>query len=117
MGGYMGVFEGQNPVASLGDLLLNIQICFGGIIFFKTTVGDVYTQFAPVYYNETVDAQTVTVSTNSAARSIKVGYVVPGNSSLVAGAAGTSWNITGASGVYVQVWIAPYFPLAVATLV
>lgn len=108
MANYVGVASQQTPVASLGDSLLTLAIWRSSIIKFKGTNGETYYNFTEVYFNETADVQTITLSTNSNARTVPVGWVIlpsqlgmSGVFSLVAGAA-----------TDVPVWVNPKFPIS-----
>jgi DNA-binding XRE family transcriptional regulator len=105
---YIGVATQNSVINSLNDKQTTIIVAFKNVFIFNTTAGDVYTHLAPVYFNETATgAQTVTVGTNSGARSVKVGYVVLPQELVMNG----TLSITGAAGVVVQVAVAATYPI------
>lgn len=112
-GGYCGVALQTNPVTSAIDAVNNVCTMLvarlGTFLFFGTS-GDSFTTFAPVFFNENGSVQTVTVSTNSGARTQQVGLFMPTNTQLVANASGSSFAYTGVTGAYVRVWLTPLFP-------
>jgi hypothetical protein len=104
---YIGVATQNSILNSLNDILLTLEVAFKNVFNFKTTAGDVYTHLAPVYFNETADAQTVTVSTNSGARTVKIGYVVLPNEFIMNG----TLSVTGAAGVTIPIAIVATYPV------
>jgi hypothetical protein len=108
MATYMGVASQASPMASLGDTYSSIEILRGDIVRMHTTAAEVYKQFAKVWFNETVDAQTIVLSTNAGARTIAAGYIIIPQQATMTGVT----SITGAAGVDIQVWIAPNYPVA-----
>ncbi len=108
MATYIGI-AGQNSILnSLNDVLLTIDVNFKNVFKMKTTAADVYKHLTPVYWNETADAQTVIVSSNTGARTVKVGYVILPNEFLMNG----TLSITGAAGITVPVAIVATSPVA-----
>jgi hypothetical protein len=108
MAHYVGIATQNSVLNSLNDVLLTVVIAFKNVFNLKTTASDVYTHLLPVYWNETADAQTVTVSTNSGARTIPVGYVVIPQEYLMNG----NLSITGAAGILIPVAIVAHQPVA-----
>lgn len=104
-GGYFGVSDNTDPVASLGDYLNNVNAIIGGVCVFKTTAGDTYKMFTKVFFNETVDAQTITSNTNAGARTIPVGYAIIKPELVMAG----TLTLAGAAGVNILVSLTPFF--------
>lgn len=111
MATYLGTAGQTNPVTSIGGNINNTNVeANGKVVQFKTTPGETYKHFDKVFFNETLDAQTIVKSTNSGARTVAVGYVqLPEN--LVA--AGIT-SLTGASGVTIPVVLTPNYPAASA---
>lgn len=108
MATFAGIAKQSSVLNSLGDLLPTVAVAFKNIFNLKTTAADVYKHGSKVFFNETADAQTVTVSTNAGARTVAVGYVVLPNENLLAG----NLTVTGASGVTIPVAILANFPAA-----
>lgn len=106
---FVGVALQNSILNSLNDVELTVEYAFKNVFKFKTTAGDVYTHLAPVYYNETAaDANTVTVSTNSGARTVIVGYVVLSGENIMNGIL----SVTGATNVQIQVAVRANYPVA-----
>lgn len=109
MANYLGVSMQQSPFASLGDFTNSLEIRRGGIVRLKTSPGETYKQFQPVYFNETFDAQTITNTTNAGARTVPVGFAIIPPELTMNGAT----NLLGAAGVDIDVWLKPNFPFPV----
>jgi hypothetical protein len=112
MATYIGISEQQSPVASLGDTINNVNIYKQAKMKFYTNPGDVFKMWVPVYFLETAsNAQTVTTSTNSGARTVPVGYCVLTQQLVGAGVL----SYTGVAGQFIHVVITPNYPFAVKT--
>lgn len=109
MANFMGVSLQQSPIASLGDTINSIEIRRGGIVLMKTTPGETYKHFQPVYFNETLDAQTITNGTNAGARTVPVGFIQIPPELTMNGVA----TLLGAAGTNIDVWLKPNFPFPV----
>lgn len=107
MATYMGVSKQQSPIASLGDLINTIAIRNGGVVRVHTTPAETYTMFQKVFFNETIDVQTITSNTNSGARTLPVGYIILPQQLAMGG----STNLLGAAGIDIQVWLSPQYPI------
>lgn len=107
MATYMGVSEQQSPFASLGDTFNTIKVQRGGIVKLKTTAAETYTMFQTVYFNETLDAQSITNGTNTGARTVAVGVIIIPQSAAMNGVT----SVAGGAGIEIHVWLTPKFPL------
>jgi hypothetical protein len=106
MSKYIGVAAQQTPMASLGDVLLTLEVFRSCIVKLKGTNGETYYQYTPVYWNETVDVQSVTLSTNSNARTVPVGYVIVPQDLTMAG----TYSVLAGANTDLQVWLNPKYP-------
>ena len=110
-GGYAGIAMQQSFVQSLGDKLSTIEIGFKCVWNFVSTPGETYKHGMPVFFNETgvgglgINNQ-VTNSTNTGARTIKVGYVILPNEQLMSG----NLTVLGATGTTISVAVVATFP-------
>ena len=109
MANYMGTAMQQSPIASLGDFTSSMEIRRGGIVRLKTTPGETYKHFQPVFFNETLDGQSITNGTNTGARTVPVGFAQIPPELTMNGAT----TLLGAAGTDIDVWIKPNFPVAV----
>lgn len=115
---YIGVAEMQNPVSSgidssatiIGPGGVTLYASRSGIFRFYATAGETYTPLMPVYFNETASVQTVTNSTNSAARTIAVGLYFPGGQQQMRGGS-TNLDVTAVTGTVIEVWLTPAYPV------
>jgi hypothetical protein len=107
MATYMGIAKQQSPIASLGDLINTMGIRLVGIVRAHTTPGETYTMFQKVFFNETIDVQTITNNTNSGARTVQVGFIILPQQLTMGG----STSLLGAAGIDIQVWISPAYPV------
>ena len=103
-GGFMGVAGQQNPVASLGDPLNTLQIFFRNIVRMKSTAGETYLMFTPLYWNDAVDVQTCTSVVGT--RTL-IGYAIIPASRTMNGVQ----SLLGTPNGDLQVWLVPKFPL------
>ena len=108
MATFLGFAAQQSPVASIGDSYTYLEIFRGGIVRAKTTAAEVYKHFTKVFFNETLDVQTIVASTNTGARTVAVGYALMADQDMMNGIT----TKTGAAGVDIDVWITPNFPVA-----
>lgn len=108
MANFLGFAVQQDPVASIGDSLNTIEIVRSGIVRMKTTPAETYKHFQKLYFNETLDAQTITNNTNSGARTVGVGFAQIPQEPSMNGV--TTW--LGAVGTDIDVLITPNFPAA-----
>jgi hypothetical protein len=103
-GGYIGLAGQQNPLASLNDTFNTLQIFFRGIFRLKTTSGETYKMFTPVYWNDQVDVQTIT-NVATGGRTL-LGYAIIPNYQAMNGVQ----SITGTTNGDIQIWIKPLYP-------
>ena len=109
MATYMGTADAQNPISSLNMNQNSLKIRRGGVVKMHTSAGETYKMFTVVYYNETADAQTITSSTATGARTVPVGYIILPQEQVDSFA---TFTLAGAAGVDVQVWLTPHYPVA-----
>jgi hypothetical protein len=106
MAKYVGVAAQQTPIASLGDSLLSLEIWQSVIVKLKGTSGETYYHFQEVYWNETVDVQTISNSTNSNARTNPVGWVIIPQDLCMNGI----YSVLAGAATDVEVWLNPKYP-------
>jgi hypothetical protein len=86
----------------------SIEVRRGGIIRLFTTAAETYKMFTKVFFNETIDAQTIVAATNSGARTVAVGYAILPQQNTMSGAT----TLVGAANTQIQVWLTPAYPVA-----
>jgi hypothetical protein len=104
---YVGIAAQTNPVTSLNDIINNSNVWKSGKFYMKTTSGETYKAFQPVYFNENADAQTITNSTATGARTKPIGFICIPQDLVVAGVL----TVLGAAGVSIPVLIVPQYPV------